>query len=64
MGLQRVEVIGADRAALPALKAAGMRTEIINYQTRLFIPAGDDGSRILGALIADHAITSIRRRAA
>jgi predicted RNA methylase len=64
MGLQRMEVVGADRAALPALKAAGMRTEIINYQTRLFIPVGDDGSRILGALIAKHAITSIRRRAA
>lgn len=64
MGLPRVEVVGADRSALPGLKAAGMRTEIISYQTRLFIPVGADGPRILGDLIARHSITSIRRRSA
>ena len=37
-GEQRLEVIGFDPRALPSWKAKGCFTEIIQYQTRLFMP--------------------------
>jgi hypothetical protein len=40
-GSQRLEVIGFEPARLPELKAVGCFTEIIRYQTRLFVPVTD-----------------------
>jgi hypothetical protein len=37
-GEQRLEIIGFDPRALPSWKAKGCFTEIIQYQTRLFVP--------------------------
>jgi predicted RNA methylase len=37
-GEQRLEVVGFDPRALPSWKAKGCFTEIIAYQTRLFVP--------------------------
>jgi len=39
-GAQRLELAGYDPARLPWYKAQGCFTEIIRYQTRLFVPAG------------------------
>lgn len=40
-GNQRIEVIGAPASQLAWLKSLGCFTEIINYRTRLFVPAND-----------------------
>ena len=37
-GEQRLEILGFDPRALPSWKAKGCFTEIIQYQTRLFVP--------------------------
>lgn len=39
-GEQRLEILGFDPRALPLWKAKGCFTEIIQYQTRLFVPVG------------------------
>jgi hypothetical protein len=43
-GEQRLEVIGFDPRALPAYKAKGLFTEIIQFQTRLFVPVNRAGA--------------------
>lgn len=50
-GEQRLEVIGFDPRALPSLKAKGCFTEIIAYQTRLFMPV-NSAREIVEALAA------------
>lgn len=40
-GEMRLEIEDADRATIAALKAIGCSTEIIAFQLRLIIPAGD-----------------------
>ncbi|MDE2569625.1 MAG: methylase, partial [Sphingomonadales bacterium] len=42
-GERRLEILGFDPRALPALKAKGCFTEIIQYQTRLFVPVTGAG---------------------
>jgi hypothetical protein len=50
-GEQRLEVLGFDPRALPAYKAKGLFTEIIQFQCRLFVPV-NQAARILGELAA------------
>jgi hypothetical protein len=50
-GEQRLEVIGFDPRALPSWKAKGCFTEIIAYQTRLFMPV-NSARDIVAALAA------------
>lgn len=52
----RCEVLGYPAAALDQFKAMGMTTEIISWQTRLFVPVTDDGPRILERLFARHPL--------
>ncbi len=52
----RCEVVGYAADALDQLKAMGMMTEIISWQTRLFIPVTDDGPRILERLFDRHPL--------
>lgn len=49
-GEQRLEVIGFDPRALPSWKAKGCFTEIIAYQTRLFMPV--NSAREIVAVLA------------
>jgi hypothetical protein len=50
-GEQRLEVVGFDPRALPSWKAKGCFTEIIAYQTRLFMPV-NSAREIVEALAA------------
>ena len=50
-GEQRLEVIGFDPRALPSWKAKGCFTEIIQYQTRLFMPV-NQANEIVAKLAA------------
>lgn len=49
-GVQRLELTGFEPPRLPEYKALGCFTEIIRYQTRLFVPA-DRAAEILAKLI-------------
>ena len=49
-GSQRLELAGYAPARLPWYKAQGCFTEIIRYQTRLFVPVGR-ATEVLGRLI-------------
>ncbi len=51
-GSQRLELAGYSAARLPWYKAQGCFTEIIRYQTRLFVPV-DKASLVLAALRLD-----------
>lgn len=51
-GSERIELVGAPAAQLPWFKSLGCWTELINYQTRLFVPMTDQASSILEAIIA------------
>jgi predicted RNA methylase len=51
MGAWRVELNGYDPSALEALKALGLKTEIISFRTRLFIPLSAEGPAILERLM-------------
>lgn len=42
-GEQRLEIVGFEARALPFYKARGCFTEIIQFQTRLFVPVGNAG---------------------
>jgi hypothetical protein len=61
-GVQRVEVQNYPHTALGQLKAIGLTTEIINYKTRLFIPANDTGPTLLEAVMKRHPFVDARRR--
>jgi len=37
-GARRIEIVGAEAARIPELKALGCFTEIIAYKTRVFVP--------------------------
>ena len=37
-GARRIEIVGAEAARIPELKAMGCFTEIIAYKTRVFVP--------------------------
>jgi hypothetical protein len=50
-GEARLEVVGFDPRALPSWKAKGCFTEIIAYQTRLFMPV-NSAREIVQALAA------------
>jgi len=50
-GARRIEIVGAEAARIPELKALGCFTEIIAYKTRVFVPIdGAEGivTRITG----------------
>ena len=59
MGLARVEVTGFADTALDQLKALGLYAEIIAWRLRLFVPADERGSGILGALLDRHPLLSV-----
>lgn len=50
-GARRIEIVGAEAARIPELKAMGCFTEIIAYKTRVFVP-GDKAELVLARLIA------------
>ncbi|PKB13675.1 strawberry notch-like protein [Novosphingobium kunmingense] len=50
-GARRIEIVGAEAARIPELKALGCFTEIIAYKTRVFVP-GDKAELVLTRLIA------------
>ncbi|WP_292962808.1 strawberry notch-like NTP hydrolase domain-containing protein [Novosphingobium sp. UBA1939] len=50
-GEARLEILGFEARALPALKAKGCFTEIIQFRTRLFLPV-NDADRIVGEIAA------------
>ena len=54
MGQPRLELIGASGAALPALKALGCFTEVIQWKTRVFIPV--DCTEVLARVLAAHPV--------
>ncbi|WP_423415332.1 bifunctional class I SAM-dependent methyltransferase/DEAD/DEAH box helicase [Hyphomicrobium sp. B1] len=56
MGQPRIELQGFTHDMLPKLKAMGLFPEIIAYATRLFLPTGADGPRVLSNLLARHAV--------
>lgn len=51
-GSARLELVGAPSAALAGLKALGCFTEIIQYRTRVFVPAAD-AAAILARILDD-----------
>jgi hypothetical protein len=54
---RRLEVVGFDPRALPSWKAKGCFTEIIAYQTRLFMPVNNSGDRAgVGGVTRQEAI--------
>lgn len=50
-GSRRIEIVDAEAARIPELKAKGCFTEIIAYKTRVFVPV-DGASEILGRIVA------------
>ncbi|WP_083697987.1 MULTISPECIES: strawberry notch C-terminal domain-containing protein [Salipiger] len=54
MGQPRLELTGASGVALPALKALGCFTEVIQWKTRVFIPV--DGIDVLACVLAEHPV--------
>ena len=54
MGQPRLELIGVSGTALPALKAMGCFTEVIQWKTRVFIPV--DGIEVLTRILAEHPV--------
>jgi len=57
MSQNRIELLGFTHENLAKLKALGMFAEIIAYTTRLFLPTGADGPKVLAQLLARHAVT-------
>jgi hypothetical protein len=51
MGEYRVELSGFTSGMVDRLKAMGLVSEIITWKLRLFVPTGDVGPTILGALL-------------
>lgn len=50
-GAERIEIEGAPAGQPPWFKSLGCWTELINYQTRLFVPATDEADRILQRIL-------------
>lgn len=57
MSQNRIELTGFSHESLAKLKALGMFAEIIAYTTRLFLPTGGDGPKVLAQLLARHTVT-------
>ncbi len=51
-GNERIELVGAPAGQLPWFKSLGCWTELINFQTRLFVPMTDQANTILEAILA------------
>jgi hypothetical protein len=49
-GARRIEIVGAEAARIPELKALGCFTEIIAYKTRVFVP-GENAAAIIGSIV-------------
>jgi hypothetical protein len=56
MHAPRIELTGFDAEDVPNLKAKGLIGEIISWKLRLFLPIGEGGPRILGALLHSHPV--------
>lgn len=56
MSAYRLELVGATGPALPGFKAMGCFTEIIQWQTRLFVPT--ETAKTLEKLLAAHTIVA------
>ena len=48
-GARRIEIVGAEAARIPGLKAIGCFTEIIAYKTRVLVPL-DQADAIISAI--------------
>jgi hypothetical protein len=60
----RIELIGFTDGMVARLKAMGLRTEIISWKLRMFVPTSADGPAILDALMRRHSLTGLASRAA
>lgn len=62
MHAPRLEVLGLNHTTLPAWKAVGLRTEIISYKTRAFIPLTETAEALLAELIKRHPVQRVLKR--
>jgi len=59
MGEQRIELTDFDADALPRLKTMGLFSEIIAWKTRLFVPTGDEGPKVVERLLGRHNAANV-----
>jgi predicted RNA methylase len=64
MNGRRVELSGFSDGMFDRLKAMGLRSEIIAWKLRLFVPTGANGPAILEALLERHPLRRIAERVA
>ncbi|MCP4701540.1 MAG: methylase [Gammaproteobacteria bacterium] len=60
MGEHRLVVCGPTNIDLPYLKSIGCRTEIVSWQTMVFIPTNDNQSSVVSTILEKHLVTSLR----
>jgi protein strawberry notch len=64
MGEYRIELSGFTSGMVDRLKAMGLVSEIITWKLRLFVPTGDAGPTILGALLDSFPLVRLADRPA
>jgi predicted RNA methylase len=64
MGAFRIELSGFTDGMVDRLKAMGLTSEIIAWKLRLFVPTGETGPAILGALMERHRLVRVADRGA
>jgi predicted RNA methylase len=62
MGLQRVELQGFTDETVDRFKALGLKSEIISWKLRLFVPVGDNGAAILAKVMERHSLVCVTNR--
>lgn len=55
---QRIEIVGPDYNVIPELKRNGAFTERIGYQTRVFVPTGEEGAAVIEKITENRPVTS------
>lgn len=64
MHSRRFELVGFTSEQVPVLKAMGLFSELIAWRLRLFVPAGEGGPAVLGALLARYGKQVVQKEAA
>ncbi|KAF0126035.1 MAG: putative methylase/helicase, partial [Methylocystaceae bacterium] len=59
MNRQRLELVGFSDTMVDRLKAQGLVSEIIVWKLRLFVPLGDEASKIVENLLALHSLLRV-----
>ncbi|HUY04958.1 MAG TPA: strawberry notch family protein, partial [Rhodocyclaceae bacterium] len=63
MGLPRIELEGFSDGMVGRLKALGLRSEIIAWKLRLFVPMGAAGKAAFAKLVERHKLVRVQHRA-